>query len=131
MKTMTRQEAIDRLRGRLMEMVDEDHSICEVAAEQGVYCHGFSQWSFDELKERYYWLADRRPNITREELERLANIWQVARSQVLGTPMACDTQALEHDTCKGWDEWDNETLARYIHELCGQQVSVVGDEARA
>ena len=129
MKTLTRAQAIEALRSRLLELTDEDHCVCEVAARNGIYCHGFSQWSFDELKARYWWLADRRPHVTREELERLANIWQVARQQVLGTELACDTQSLEHDTCMGWDEWDEATLGRYVHEVCGMEVSVLPDGA--
>jgi len=127
MKTLTRTQAIAALRSRLLEMSDEDHSACEVATRHGIYCRGFTQWSFDELKRRYWWLADRRPRITREELERLANIWQVARQQVMGTDCACDTQALEHDTCEGWDQWDAPTLGRYVNELCGEAVEVVPD----
>lgn len=129
MKTLTRQQAIDALRSRLLEITDEDHCACEVAARYGIYCHGFSQWSFDELKRRYWWLADRRPHVTREELERLANIWQVARQQVMGTQIACDTQTTEHDTCKGWDEWDVATLGRYVQELCGEPVAIVPDSS--
>jgi hypothetical protein len=125
MKTLTRTQAIDALRSRLLELSDEDHSVCEVATRHGIYCHGFTQWSFDELKQHYWWLADRRPHVTREELERLANIWQVARQQVMGTQTACDTQCLEHDTCMGWDEWDEATLGRYVQELCGEQVTVL------
>ena len=127
MKTLTRHAAIDALRSRLLELVDEDHSACEVAARHGIYCHGFAQWSFDELKRRYWWLSDRRPHVTREELERLANIWQCARQQVMGTEMSCDTQTTEHDTCKGWDEWDEATLGRFVHELCGEEVKVLPD----
>ena len=66
MKTLTRTQAIDALRSRLLELSDEDHSVCEVATRHGIYCHGFTQWSFDELKQRYWWLADRRPHVTRE-----------------------------------------------------------------
>ncbi len=127
MKTLTRMQAIETLRDRIHDLVDEEHSICEVAARRGIFCHGFSQWTFDELKRRYWWLAERRPHITREELERLANIWQVARRQVMGTDLACDTQTLEHDTCKGWDEWDNSALSRFVQELCGEPVEIVSD----
>ncbi|MHC4844757.1 MAG: hypothetical protein ACYTCU_01205 [Planctomycetota bacterium] len=125
MQTITRQQAIDRLRGKLLQLTDEEHSICEVASEKGLFCHGFSQWTFEELKERYWWLVKSRPDISREELERLANIWQVARCTVMDTSMACDTQTAEHDTCKGWDEWDNAALANYIDELCHEKVMVI------
>jgi hypothetical protein len=127
MKTLVRHEAIDALRERMRGLVDDDHSMCELASNCGILCRGFSQWTFEELKQRYWWLADRRPRITRDELERLANIWQVARQQVLGTDLSCDTQALEHDTCRGWDEWDEPTLSRFLGELCGEQVEVIPD----
>jgi hypothetical protein len=124
MTTITREQAIDKLRRRLSEASDENHSVCQVAGHAGIFCHGFSQWSFDELKRRYWWLAERRPNVTREELERLANAWQVARQEVFGTKLACDTQSIEHDTCTGWDEFDDATLARFVKELCGDVVEV-------
>ena len=125
MKTLTRRAAIAALRSRLSELADDEHSVCEVAARKGIYCHGFSQWSFEELKDRYWWLVDQRPGISRAELERLANIWQLGRQALFGTKSACDTQSLEHDTCKGWDEWDDEALARFVQELLGEPVAVV------
>ena len=124
MKTLTRKEAIDELRQHMLAITDEDHSICECATQRGILCHGFAQWTFDELKQRYWWLADRHPGIKRAELERLANIWQVARQQVMDTQVACDTQAIEHDTCQGWDEWDDATLARRLYEMSGEDVEV-------
>jgi hypothetical protein len=127
MKSLSRQACTEALRAKLHSLVDENHSMCQVAAEKGIYCHGFAQWSFDELKRRYWWLADRRPSVTRVELERLANIWQVARQQVFGTQLACDTQTLEHDTCMGFDGWTNADLARYHAELLGEPVEVVDD----
>jgi hypothetical protein len=127
MKQLSRQHCIEDLRGHLLGLVDDEHSMCQVASRLGIYCHGFSQWSFDELKQRYWWLVERRPGIKREELERLANIWQVARQQVFGTQLACDTQTLEHDTCCGFDGWSNADLSRFHKELLGQAVEVVDD----
>jgi hypothetical protein len=127
MKTMQRADAVAAVKSRLQDMVSEGHCACEVVSRSQLFCHGFSQWSFEDLKRRYWWLADRRPGITRAELERLANIWQVARQQVLGTELSCDTQTLEHDTCHGWDQWDNPTLARFVRELCHEDVQVLPD----
>jgi len=124
MPSITRDQAIEKLRSRLTEVTDDNHSICHIAGHAGIFCHGLSQWSFEELKRRYWWLAESRPNVTREELERLANAWQVGRQQVLGTKLACDTQTIEHDTCRGWDEFDDATLARFVKELCGDIVVV-------
>ncbi len=125
MKTIIRPDAIHIVRQHLLEFADDDHSMCEVAARYGIYCGGFSQWSFEELKDRYDWLVKRRPHITRRELERLANIWQLARQEVQGTEISCDTQTVEHDTCRGWDGWSNDDIARYIHEFRGVDVDVV------
>jgi hypothetical protein len=112
----------------LAELTDDEHSMCDVAARYGIYCGGFSQWTFEELKQRYEWIADRRPGITRLKLERLANLWQLARQQVHDTRLSCDSQSIEHDTCEGFDGWDNETLARYLYELEGLRVHVLPDQ---
>lgn len=119
MQTLSRGKCIEDIRGLLLSLVDDEHSMCQVAARFGIYCHGLSQWSFEDLKKRYWWLVERRPGIERGELERLANVWQVARQQVFGTRLSCDTQTLEHDTCCGFDGWSDEDLARFHQELLG------------
>ena len=129
MTTLTRERCVDRLRRELMRLAGDEHSACEVASRKQVFCRGFSQWSWDELKQRYAWIIERWPHIKRPELERLADIWQVARAEVLGTPTACDTQTMEHDCCKGWDEWSDEELAGFLAELSGEPV-VIRDETR-
>jgi len=125
MKKISRAQCIEEVREALLRLVDEDHSICEVAAKRGIFCKGFAQWSLDELKRRYDWIAAARPNVTREKLERLANVWQLARQQVYGTCLACDTQSLEHDTCRGFDEFSDAQLATFHGALCGEPVDVV------
>ena len=121
---ISRREAVDLLRKLFAEMVDDDHSLCEVAARHNVFCKGFAQWSFEELKERYPWLVEIDPHITREQLEFRANAWQLARQQVLGTASPCDTQEDEHDTCFGWDEFTAEQLEGFLNELFGKDVRV-------
>jgi len=124
MKRVTRQQCIVDLEQQMKRMVDGEHSMCEVAAKKGIYCKGFRQWTFDELKQRYDWIVAARPNITREELEKIANTWQLARQEVFGTTLSCDTQSIEHDTCKGFDGWSDQELARFHGELCGEPVEV-------
>lgn len=125
MKTLTRTQALDALRGHLVRLADDEHSVCEVAARLDIFCHGFDQWSDDELRRRYDWIVKRRPKVTRHELERIANLWQLARQEVHGMPTACDVQCSEHDTCKGWDEWSNRDIAKFLQEMTGEPVSVV------
>jgi hypothetical protein len=124
-RTITRREAVNLLRRHLLEFVDDDHSICEVASRHRIFCKGFSQWTFDELKRRYDWIVERNPMITREELEFLANAWQLSRTKVLGTRIACDSQEQEHDTCFGWDEFTVDQLEHYLLELTGMDVVVL------
>jgi hypothetical protein len=124
MTTLTREQAIDRLRRALLELVDDEHSICEVATSKGILCRGFRQFSDAELEQRYHWLLERRGEQGREELEKLANRWQLARQFVQNSSLSCDVQAREHDTCCGWDDFTNHALEGYIREICGEDVIV-------
>lgn len=125
MITMKREAAVRAIRSKLLEMVDEDHSMCQVASEQEIYCRGFKRLSDKELRERYEWLLHRNPTMSRVELEELANRWQLARQIVDRVPIACDAQQIEKDTCSGWDTFDSPTIARFYKELIGDDVTVV------
>lgn len=124
MNTLTRSQAIHAIRKRLLEMVDDEHSMCQVAAEQGVFCRGFGRYTDEQLRDRYDWLLKKNPEMTRKELEDLANRWQIARQVVNRVPIACDAQSIERDTCQGWDEFDNGTLADYYRQLMGEEVTI-------
>jgi hypothetical protein len=129
MKTITRSQAIALMRQKCLALVDDEHSLCDVAARLKIMCGGFSQWKFHELKERYDWIVKTRPHVTRKELEDLANRWQLARQQVMDTSLSCDTQQKEtlHPVCRGWDTHTNEELARFYHDLTDEEVEVVAD----
>lgn len=79
MKVVTRLQAIDDLRRAILQLVDDEHSMCDTAKRLGIYCRGFAQYADEELFERYKWIVQRRGVKTREELEDLANRWQLAR----------------------------------------------------
>ncbi len=123
---MSREDVVAAIRVRLLELVDDEHSMCRVAAEKGIYCRGFAQYSDEEMKRRYSWLLKRNPGMGRDELEDLANRWQLARQIVNAVPMSCDAQTVEHDTCMGWDEYDDRELERFHRELVGTEVRIVG-----
>lgn len=131
MRTISRKEAIDDLRARFLELVDDDHCICEVAAREGIFCKGFAQWTFPELKERYAWMLKNRPRITRKELEELANRWQLARAYVVDKPIACDVQneEIQHPTCSGWSTFTDEQLAGFYGEVFSEQVTIAEQSA--
>ena len=128
-RSITRGEAIALLRRKCVALVDAE--LCEVAARLHVLCGGFSQWKFHELKQRYDWIARRRPGVTRKELESLANRWQLARQFVLDEPLSCDVQEREktHPVCGGWEGHSDEDLARFCQELTGEDVQVRPDPA--
>ncbi len=125
MPTITRDEAISKLRDRLVAKTDEENCACKVAAEQQLFCHGFDRWSDDELRERYAWIVRKRPGITRGELEQIANSWQLAQQDVKKLPLACDVQARVRDTCRGWQDFDNAELAKFVLQLTGEDVRII------
>lgn len=124
MSSITRSEAIARLRREFLSLTDEEHCMCTVAAERGIFCRGFRQFTDDELRDRYWWIVRRRPAITREELELIANDWQLTQQEVKEAPLACDVQSRIHDTCRGWDDFTNEQLALAYRQLTGEAVSI-------
>ena len=130
-KTITRSEAIELLRQRCAALVDDENSLCKVAARLRMLCGGFSQWTFGELKQRYDWIVKNRRGITRKELEDLANRWQLARQYVLDKPLACDVQARgePHRICEGWDGHSEEDLAHFCQVLTGDEYRVIPDPA--
>jgi hypothetical protein len=127
MRTLDRTAAIHEIRKELLKLVDDEHSI--VAARHHVFCGGFAQWTFGELKRLYPQIVRSRPRLTPAELRGLANRWQLARQFARGTELACDTQVDEttHRTCQGWDTFTLEELAGFHASLCHEPVIVVAD----
>lgn len=123
-ESVSRNDLIERLRIVLRQFADEETSICKAAAERGVFCRGFSRYSDGELQRRYDWIVRKRPGISRDELEQIANYWQLAQQQVRDVGFACDVQTRLHDTCGGWDDFSNEELVKFYNELTGRQVEV-------
>lgn len=121
---MTREEAIARIREKLVGLTDEENCMCKVAAERGIFCNGFRQFGDKELRERYWWIVRKRPDITRAELETIANDWQLAQQDVRDLPIACDVQTKVHDTCRGWNDFSNEQLGAFVKQLTGEEVRV-------
>lgn len=123
-QTVGRAEAIDLLRTELLKHTDCETSACKFAADSGAFCHGFSRFGKYELRRKYAWITRRRPNMSREELEEIANRWQLARQDVRELPTACDVQQQAHEMCNGWDDFSNEELGHFYAELTGRKVLV-------
>jgi hypothetical protein len=123
-ESISRGEVIKKLRAELTNLADEENSVCKVAAEKGIFCHGFERYGDHELRRRYGWIVRKRPGMSRKELETIANDWQLAQQEVHETPLACDVQARVQDTCGGWSDFSNEQLAQFYKELTGRTVIV-------
>jgi hypothetical protein len=124
---INREEAIGRLRRKLIELTANEKSACQVAAERGIFCGGFRRYTDHELREAYRHIVLRNPSISRPELEKAANQWQLERQADVGTLLACDTQHMFYETCRGWNDFNNAQLARFCFELVGEEVVVTGD----
>lgn len=123
---VSRTAAIAMLREALARIAGPDASICKAAAERGIFCRGFRRDDEAALRARYQWIDERRPGLSRRDLEDLGDRWQLARQELHQLPTACDVQAEEHDTCGGWDDFSAEELSRFIFEVTKKRVSVAG-----
>src|SRR5687767_14107757 len=125
-QSISRDAAIALLRNALMRIAGPDTSICKVAADRGIFCRGFRRYDDAALREEYKWIDERRPGMSREELEDLGDRWQLARQELHQLPTACDVQTFEHDTCGGWDDFTTDDLSRFILEVTKRRVAIQG-----
>lgn len=124
MQMMRRSDAVAAIRRKLLDLVDEERSMCQAAGQRGIYCRGFLKLTDEQLRRDYSWLLKRNPSMSRVELEDLANRWQLARQIVQDVPISCDAQTLEKDTCQGWERFDDATIARFHRELVGKDIFI-------
>lgn len=120
----TREDAIARLRAELLRLSDGEHSMCQVAAELGVFCWGFRRWSDDEFLRRWTKVIGRSTHLTRPQLEQLADLWQLTEQIRLSVPLACDAQTSTGGPCRGWFEFSNAGLERFCDEILGCNVVI-------
>lgn len=121
----TRREAIARLRAGLLALTDEEHSICQVAAQRGIFCHGFRRWNASEFDRRWRGAIGRSTHLTRAQMEEFANLWQLAEQLRQRVALACDTGTQRGGSCRGWDEFSNADLARHCSDVLGKNVEIV------
>lgn len=121
---VTRNQMIDLLRGKLLELVDENTPVCQVAADRGIFCRGFLRFREGELRRKFGWIDRKLGHPDRHELEQAVAGWQLARQEVTGLPLACDVQQTEHAGCRGWSDFSNEELSRFYYELSGRRLTV-------
>jgi hypothetical protein len=123
-KPLSRPDALARLRHKLQQLTDEEHCVCSVAARLGLPCGGFAQFSDQDLRSRFWWIAEKRPGASRSELESAVNAYLLGRQQVAGAAVACDVETREHDACSGWNGFDNAALEDLYWRVFGLHVRI-------
>ncbi len=116
---VTRQHSIEALRDALSGIADTDKSMCRVAAERGIFCRGFLRWTPREFDRRWHGSIGRSTHLSREQMERFADLWQLIEQVRAGVSLACDANRDPKSPCRGWDEFSDEDLARFSRELDG------------
>jgi hypothetical protein len=127
----TRGKAIDRLRGCLEKLTDEERSMCQVAAEKGIFCRGFRRWSNAEFHRKWKPAIGSSTFLTRAQMEEFANLWQLTEQVRLRVPFACDAGALAHGACGGWDEFGADALEGFCADVLGVHVRIAQREIPA
>ncbi len=123
--TWTRREAISKLRGALVRLTDDDHSMCRVASERRIFCHGFRRWNAQEFDRRWRNSIGRSTHLSRAQMEEFANLWQLAEQIRRDVRLACDLPPADRPACRGWDEFSNADLARFCSDVLGRNIDVV------
>jgi hypothetical protein len=86
----------------------------------GLYCRGFNAWDDEELKQHFHWFCRSRSEAGRDEIEELADRWQLANQASLGLRVPCDiglSPGQERLGCRGWARFTDAELAGFVVEL--------------
>ena len=114
----TREEALVKIRQFLAANTRDDETTCQAAARLGIFCRGFDQWSVEQLRELYPWLANKMPKDTpKQEFLKLVIAWDNARALAHKSPTTCDALATDHDACLGFDRFSNAQLKLLFPQL--------------
>ncbi len=126
---VSRSGMIGLLRDELMKLTPEGSSACRAVADRGIFCRGFLRFTDAQLRQRFQWIDEKLQHPPRQVLEDVADRWHLARQEVTEMPLACDVQQMEHDSCRGWDDFSNAELIKFYREISGRNVSIRNEDA--
>src|SRR4051812_4496675 len=104
--------------------------MCDVAAEKRIFSRGFRRWHDAEFHRRFKGVLGTSTHLSRAQLERLADIWQISEQFRRGVSFACDANDGGLAACRGWSEFSNAALERWCAELLGLSVIVTETSPR-
>lgn len=112
-----RDASIAELRVGLGALADGERSLCTIVGERGIFCRGFRQWNDHEFHRRWKAVFGSSTHLSRPQIERLADLWQLAEQLSCGAAIPCDVRCAGPTACAGWREFTDEELARFCTEL--------------
>src|SRR5512141_316943 len=121
---LSRPQAIEKMRQKLRTLTDQDHCVCSVVGQLGIFCRGFKALPEKDLRSRYQWIAKKRPNAPREMIEELANLYHIGRQEVTGAALCFDVETREHAGCDGWNNFDTGQLEEFYLALTGDSAEI-------
>jgi hypothetical protein len=121
---LSRPQAIERIREKLMSHTDGEHCACAVAGQLNVFCGGFRALSDKEFRTRFSWISSKRPRASRRELEEVVSLYHLGRQEAEQAALCCDVETREHCACDGWNRFDNPAVERFVYELTGASVHI-------
>jgi hypothetical protein len=124
-----RDASIAELRVRLGKLADGESSLCAIVGERGIFCRGFRQWNDHEFHRRWKAVFGSSTHLTRPEIERLADLWQLTEQLACGAGLPCDIRSVGPTACAGWREFTDTELDRFCTELRGKDQKVDGSSS--
>jgi hypothetical protein len=121
-----RDVSIAELRLRLEALADGERSLCAIVGERGIFCRGFRQWNDHEFHRRWKAVFGSSTHLSRREIERLADLWQLMEQLVCGAGVPCDVRSAGPTACAGWREFTDTELERFCTELRASDQKVDG-----
>ena len=118
----SREAAIGVLRCRLAMLADGERSLCAILGERGLFCRGFRQWNDHEFHRRWKAVLGQSTHLSRSEIERLADLWQLAEQIACGATLPCDLRSARPAACAGWAEFTDAELERFCDETKGARL---------
>jgi hypothetical protein len=129
-ETLTRAEAIGRLREALRALCGGERTLCRVAAEEGIFCRGFRRWPEREFHDRWRGHLGVSTHLTRPQMEELAELWQICEQLERRSALICDAQTVAPGACRGWSEFSDADLEGFCREILGGRVTISAETAR-
>ncbi len=95
-------------------------------SRSGIATLRFRRWRDAKFHRKWKAELGQSTHLTRSQMERFVNIWQLSEQICCRVGPACDAQTVAHGPCRGWDEFSDTTPVQYCNEIPESNVVVAG-----